>query len=60
MTIERYYDEEKLYHKKNRDYAKDPKSNTLHWCEYCDANLVHAGEKCGVCGKRARTGRCKK
>lgn len=25
-----------------------------HWCEGCDANLVHANEKCSHCGWRFR------
>lgn len=60
MTIERYYDEEKLYHKSNRDHAHDAKGHTLHWCDFCDAELVHSGEKCHNCGKRDSGKRKKK
>ncbi|AGH31906.1 hypothetical protein VPIG_00048 [Vibrio phage PWH3a-P1] len=55
-----YYDPDKLYHKSNRDQATDPKSHTLHWCDVCDRDMVHAGEKCSVCGHRDESKRRKK
>lgn len=27
-------------------------SSNRHWCDGCDANLVHANEKCSHCGWR--------
>lgn len=40
------------YEKSNREKKLTPKPHTRHWCDTCDANLVHAGEKCAVCGHR--------
>lgn len=52
---ENYYDDDKLFHKKNRDQAHDPKAHTKHWCTGCDAEVVSSGEKCPVCGNKDTT-----
>lgn len=40
------------------------KQNSLragkHWCNCCDANLVHANERCSNCGFRPETDQVKK
>ncbi|AUR92787.1 hypothetical protein NVP1177O_22 [Vibrio phage 1.177.O._10N.286.45.E10] len=52
MRVENSYDFTDI-HKRNRHQAKDKKSHTKHWCDYCDAKMVSNGEKCGNCGKKA-------
>lgn len=36
------------------------RSSGPHWCGKCDANLVHANEKCSRCGDRPDSGQVKK
>lgn len=55
-----YYDEEKLYHKSNRDQARSPKSHSRHWCIGCDASEVNCGEVCSNCGTKDISKRSKK
>lgn len=55
-----YYDEEKLYHKSNRDQARSPKSHSRHWCIGCDAYEVNCGEVCSNCGTKDLSKRNKK
>jgi len=43
---------DKEYKKTNRETRMAPKSNTLHWCDYCDRDQVYRGEKCFSCGGR--------
>ena len=44
------------YKKSNREKRLSPVSKAKHWCEGCDANYLHAGDRCRVCntisGKR--------
>lgn len=35
-------------------------TSNRHWCDGCDANLVHANEKCSHCGYRPENGQVKK
>ncbi len=37
----------------NREKAHESKTGTF-WCDHCDAQRVHDGEKCRNCGKRNR------
>jgi hypothetical protein len=48
------------HNKTNREKAQAPKSKTMHWCDYCDANYIASGSKCGVCGKISGIRRFKK
>lgn len=52
MKTENHYDFTDI-HKRNRHQARDKKSHTKHWCEWCDAVIVSVGEKCKNCGNRA-------
>ena len=38
------------YKKSNREERLSPKRKRSHWCDRCDMDLVHIGEKCGACG----------
>ena len=39
--------------KSNREQAMTPvKKHKGSWCRNCDANLVHAGQKCDLCGAK--------
>lgn len=41
------------YQKTNRQKRMSPHSGGPYWCTCCDAQLVHIGEKCRLCGTRA-------
>lgn len=52
--------ENEYYKKTNREVRMAPKSNTKHWCESCDNNMVSSGEKCVNCGHKDCNGRLKR
>jgi len=40
------------YEPSNREKSRRPRGKR-YWCDKCDANHVHSGEKCGVCGHKS-------
>jgi len=52
---------EDIQHRKtNREKRLSPKSGAAYWCNYCDRDKVHEGDKCGTCGNRNGVKRLKK
>lgn len=47
-------DPEQVEHNKsNREKRMSPRKNSAHWCDGCDANLIHDGETCSRCGYKS-------
>lgn len=53
-------DFEQITCKRNREQATYPITSGRVWCEKCDANLIHVGEKCNVCNTKWKTKHRKK